>query len=296
MNVEPQHYEIDLIDIWRTIKKSASFIVIFTVVAVLITGIITAVVPPMYRSSITFCFDGKKTLTPLPVLGSTFSQFMTAGGLSPLTGAAGITPELCAEVVASHSLRAEVLAITDLAPGDLDKLGESVSVVNKKSGAITISVTWNDPLIAYKLAQTFYDRYKEFVKREITKARDENMTLLEERYGKSKARLAKFEEDLRRHTRREGILYEQILREQQVAEQVYLFLAYQLELAKIAETNEENDILRVIDPAFVPGRKSSPSMKFNLAVAGFFAPFIGIGIAFFNEYVRGMRQRKNLNT
>ena len=78
--------------------------------------------------------------------------------------------------------------------------------------------------------------------------------------------------------------YGQLMREQKVAEQVYLLLVSQLEQAKIAEANENNIQINVIDPPVVPYRKHSPSTVLNMAIAGFLALFMGVGWAFFKEY------------
>ncbi len=84
--------------------------------------------------------------------------------------------------------------------------------------------------------------------------------------------------------------YGRLLREQKVAEQVYMLLATQLEQAKISEAKEDNVVIQVIDPPVVPHRKHSPSTVRNMAIAGFLALFLGVFWAFFREYISNYKE------
>ena len=82
-----------------------------------------------------------------------------------------------------------------------------------------------------------------------------------------------------------------MVREQKVAEEIYLMLSAKLEEARITEAKEENVIIQVIDPAYVPDKKHSPSTTLNMAVAGFLALFAGVGLAFMREYRQSFQAR-----
>ncbi|MGE5558468.1 MAG: GumC family protein [Bacillota bacterium] len=89
------------------------------------------------------------------------------------------------------------------------------------------------------------------------------------------------------------LAYGRLLREQKVAEQVYILLVSQLEQAKISEANENNIAIQVIDPPVAPHKKHSPSTALNMAVAGFLALFAGIGWAFLKEYMGEVKILQN---
>jgi succinoglycan biosynthesis transport protein ExoP len=81
----------------------------------------------------------------------------------------------------------------------------------------------------------------------------------------------------------ELLLYGQLLREQKVAEQIYLLLVSQLEQARIAESKEKNVEIQTIDAPQVPYKKHSPSVSLNMALAGLLTGFIGVAWAVFSE-------------
>lgn len=77
--------------------------------------------------------------------------------------------------------------------------------------------------------------------------------------------------------------YGQLVREQKVAEQVYITLTAQLEQAKFSEDKEDNVEIQVIDPPIVPYRKHSPSTVMNMAIAGLISIFSGMGVILAKE-------------
>jgi polysaccharide chain length determinant protein (PEP-CTERM system associated) len=74
-----------------------------------------------------------------------------------------------------------------------------------------------------------------------------------------------------------------LLREQTVAERIYMILLENLEEAKIAEAREIADI-RLVDPAVYPRTPIKPRKMLNLAIGGVLALCVGCGMALALEY------------
>jgi succinoglycan biosynthesis transport protein ExoP len=81
----------------------------------------------------------------------------------------------------------------------------------------------------------------------------------------------------------ELLQYGQLLREQKVAEQIYILLVNQLEQARIAEAKEKNVEIQTIDAPVVPEKKHSPSTLLNMLLTCFLTVILGIGWAILKE-------------
>ena len=86
-----------------------------------------------------------------------------------------------------------------------------------------------------------------------------------------------------------GIELARLMRDVKVQETVYTLLTQQLEQAKIAEARDMPTV-QALDKAVPADRKSKPKISFNMAVAGITSLFVGILLAFFLEYVAGVKQ------
>lgn len=86
-----------------------------------------------------------------------------------------------------------------------------------------------------------------------------------------------------------GLQLARLMRDVKVQETVYTFLTQQLERAKIAEARDMLTV-QALDKAVPADRKSKPKISFNMAVAGITSLFVGILLAFFLEYVAGVKQ------
>lgn len=84
------------------------------------------------------------------------------------------------------------------------------------------------------------------------------------------------------------LTYGQLLREQKVAEQIYIMLAGQLEQARISEAKDDNVVIQVIQPAMVPYKKCAPSTSKNMAVAGMLVLLVGMGMVLWKEKYRAI--------
>lgn len=85
--------------------------------------------------------------------------------------------------------------------------------------------------------------------------------------------------------------YGRLLRELKVQEALYSLLTSQYEQAKLAEARDTPTV-QVLDPAIPAEKKSKPSIRLNMMVAGALAFFVGIFLAFFLEYLERIRARQ----
>jgi uncharacterized protein involved in exopolysaccharide biosynthesis len=81
------------------------------------------------------------------------------------------------------------------------------------------------------------------------------------------------------------------MREVKVQETLYSLLTSQNEQAKIAEARDTPTV-QVLDPAIPAEKKSKPSIRLNMLIAGVLALFVGIFVAFFLEYLDRIRSRE----
>ena len=88
------------------------------------------------------------------------------------------------------------------------------------------------------------------------------------------------------------LAYGRLVREQKVAEQIYMMLASQLEQAKLDEAREERVAIHVLDAPVVPHKKHSPSTVMNMAITGFLTGFLSVLWAFFRIYVEKYREEE----
>jgi uncharacterized protein involved in exopolysaccharide biosynthesis len=89
-----------------------------------------------------------------------------------------------------------------------------------------------------------------------------------------------------------GVDYARLLRDLKIQETVYTMLVSQYEQAQLAEARDTSTV-QVLDPAKPATRKSKPSIRLNMMIAGVVALFAGIFLAFFLEYLERLRTQRN---
>jgi tyrosine-protein kinase Etk/Wzc len=85
-----------------------------------------------------------------------------------------------------------------------------------------------------------------------------------------------------------GLELARLMRDVKVQETVYTLLTQQLEQAKIAEARDMPTV-QTLDHAVPAERKSKPKIKLNMAIAGITSLLMGILLAFFLEYLAGVK-------
>ena len=94
-----------------------------------------------------------------------------------------------------------------------------------------------------------------------------------------------------------ALAYARVMRELKVQETLYAMLISQYEQAKLAEARDTPTV-QVLDPAIPAERKSKPSIRLNMMIAGALSLFVGIFLAFILEYlgrVRAQRKEKPIS-
>ena len=94
-----------------------------------------------------------------------------------------------------------------------------------------------------------------------------------------------------------ALAYARVMRELKVQETLYAMLTSQYEQAKLAEARDTPTV-QVLDPAIPAERKSKPSIRLNMMIAGALSLFVGIFLAFILEYlgrVRAQRKEKPIS-
>lgn len=126
---------------------------------------------------------------------------------------------------------------------------------------------------------------RQYVEGQIKLAGEEaKKNALDKYYREQSEKLAQLPTDL--------LAYGRLVREQKVAEQIYMMLASQLEQAKLDEAREERVAIHVLDAPVVPHKKHSPSTVMNMAITGFLTGFLSVLWAFFRIYVEKYREEE----
>ena len=311
---EEQHYGgSGLLGTIEVIKKNLIFLLVIFIVFLSAAGVVSRLSPNMYQSSLSFYLQrrsGRPTIQ------------MEAGAPG-----GEIEAKLCGEIIQTDRFLKTILKEQGLAaePDNVALFRERVNVVQKDTGTLQISVSWTEPQIAFELTERIFQKYQQFIEEQINTIKNTSQQYIEEQIEKSWERLSSAEEALLTYQREKGITflpgtttkgieypdervnpknisltpeemlqYGRLLREQKIAEEVYMLLVTQLELAKITQEKEDNVRIWVIDPPELPHSKYSPSTARNMAMAGLLAILFGMLWIFLRSYLRGNQQNKAL--
>lgn len=262
---EKQKYEgAGLIEAIALLKKNFILLVVVFLIFISAAGIITYFfVPKTYQSSISFQGDTEA--------------------------------KLCREIVLSRSFLKKILEEQGIAAttDNVALLREMVSVKQNDSGTLQIEVCWTEPETAYELTERIFNKYKEIVEEHINTVNRSTQKFIEEQIEKSLVRLTHAEEAVANYKKglltspeEDMLLYNRLVREQKVAEEIYILLVSQLELAKIEQEKADKVVIWVIDPPEIPQSKHSPSLGRNMAIAGLLALLLGVLWVLLKEYLR----------
>ena len=75
-----------------------------------------------------------------------------------------------------------------------------------------------------------------------------------------------------------------VMRDANVAQEIYIMLAKRYEEARISEVMEPTDV-QIIDKAITPEKPIKPKKLLNTVIAAILGIFVGIGLAFLSEYL-----------
>ena len=133
---------------------------------------------------------------------------------------------------------------------------------DKKSGLITLSISWKDPEVA---AQWANDLVKQL-----------NEQLREQAIADSQKRVGYLEQELAKTTL------------QDMRAVLYKLLESEKQKAMLANVNEDF-ALEVIDPAVAPETREKPKRKLIVALGGVCGGFLGIFAVFFSQFLRKLK-------
>jgi uncharacterized protein involved in exopolysaccharide biosynthesis len=133
---------------------------------------------------------------------------------------------------------------------------------DKKSGLITLSISWKNPEVA---AQWANDLVKQL-----------NEQLREQAIADSKKRVGYLEQELAKTTL------------QDMRAVLYKLLESEKQKAMLANVNEDF-ALEVIDPAIAPETREKPNRKLIVALGGVCGGFLGIFAVFFTQFLKKLK-------
>ena len=133
---------------------------------------------------------------------------------------------------------------------------------DKKSGLISLSISWKDPAVAAELANDL--------------VRQLNEQLREQAINDSRKRVRYLEQELAKTTL------------QDMRAVLYNLLESEKQKAMLANVNEDF-ALEVIDPAVAPETREKPKRKLIVALCGVCGGFLGIFVVFFAQFVQKLK-------
>ena len=316
---EPEFDTVHLIDYVNVLLKRRWLIVVGVFLSVLVVGIMTKRAKPYFTASAKFL--PSKNPDMVSRMGT------LVGGSNIRTFEDNVTSEYYTELIKSPLFLGRIAAKkfpakkqgveTDLieyyeivGDSDREKLIKTTETVSKTLGISidrqtkVVSLSYRefrpdlaaaiinailDELIVYN--QTIRDskakQNREFVENQL----QENQKLLKEAEGayydflSKNKKIASPEVEVERDRLKRAVT---------VQEEVYITLKKQLELAKIEE-QEKKPAIVVLQRAEAPLRKSGPSARKNVMLAGFVSLVLFVGLAFVLEYVSKMKREEERN-
>jgi uncharacterized protein involved in exopolysaccharide biosynthesis len=277
--------EIDLLELIRTLLQGWKTIVGITI---LCTGLAVA-----YALYVPEVFKAETLLAPAQEeksgASSTLSQF---GGLAAMAGISIPSDSNVEQVVATLNSRKFLRTYINqnklipvlfdeiwdadnqawMVPSTEDEPTEQKAIVSfkgclsvdedKKSGLITLSISWKDPEVA---AQWANDLVKQL-----------NEQLREQAIADSKKRVGYLEQELAKTTL------------QDMRAVLYNLLESEKQKAMLANVNEDF-ALEVIDPAVAPEIREKPNRKLIVALGVVSGGFLGIFAVFFSQFLKKLK-------
>ncbi|WP_457640405.1 GumC family protein [Persephonella sp.] len=204
---EPEFYEedeIDLYELWLTIKKRKKLIIGLFLFITISTAIISFILTPVYRS--------EASVIPVSAASSPLGELAGLAAMAGFSvGSTGDSAKIMA-ILKSRSIKEAVIKDIDLIPVLLEEdipedrdpmnvavetLDEMVSVSeDKKTGVITISIDYKDPELAKKIAEKYIEKLQEIMnEKSLTIARF-NRLFLEKRLKEEERKLEKIQSKL----------------------------------------------------------------------------------------------------
>ena len=317
----PLEQDISLVGALNTVLRRAPVVFGLPLVAALLTGLVTLVVPPTYTATTTFVPEVR-------------SQNRLPAGLVGLAGQLGVSigadpsqsPRFYGDVVRSrellertlltryrnpdggagaadsttllHSLRVDGRTLADSLARGVKRLDELIAVrVDVQTSIVRVSVDTRDAGLAAAVANRLVEYLNEFNTHKRQSQARERRRFSEERVVAADSELRRAEEAVKTfYERNRGwqqapeLVFEEARLRRQVTlgQDLYMSLKREAETARIEEVND-TPVITVIDPAVPPQQRSQPKPALWIAVALLVGGMVGISWALAAAYVERAR-------
>lgn len=169
--------------------------------------------------------------------------------------------------------------------------------INDKDGFVQLSASFHEAELSAQVAQKAQELLQQYITDFKVEKASEQLDFIEERYKEKKkefqeaqAALAAFRDRNKNVTSAMAFTeQERLQNEYQLAFEVYLSLAQQLEQARI-KVKEDTPVFSVIQPVVVPQEPTKPNRKIILIIWVFLGGLVSIGWIFANQFLESAKQ------
>jgi len=277
--VPPQNDEINLIDLWKTLIEKKKIIIVITIITTLIALIYALLATPIYRAEALLAPVSKERGGRLSALAGQFGGLASLAGIN--IGAKGGDLEEALATLKSREFTNKFIEDENLMPVLFEKAWDKenkqwinaerpptlwkaynkfnlIRVINqgKKSGLITLSINWKDPVLAAEWVGKLVERLNKKLREEAIMGSDKSIKYLEVELQKT------------------SVI--------EVKESIYSLIEAQTKTRMLANTREEY-AFRVIDRAVVPEQKIKPKRALIVVLGFLFGGIAGVFLALFSR-------------
>jgi uncharacterized protein involved in exopolysaccharide biosynthesis len=304
--------EIHLIDYVNVLLKRRWLIVAGVFISVLLTGIISKRMPPVFTASAKFL--PSKNPDMISRMGTlvgggkveTFEDNVTSEYYTELLKSSPFLERIAGKKFSSKKSGSEFDLISYYKIKENNDTLKLIKAINAISGSlkasidrntkvITLSYSTREPDLSAAIVNSFLDElitYNQDIRDSKAK---QNRIFIERQLNENQQLLKKAEAELADFTARNRkiatpeleVELDRLKRNVKVQEEVYITLKRQLELAKIEE-QERKPAIEVIEKASAPLYKSAPKTRRNVILAAFVSFALFVGVAFVLEYIGKM--------
>jgi uncharacterized protein involved in exopolysaccharide biosynthesis len=276
--------EIDLLELIRTLLEAWKTIIGITIVCVGLAVAYALHVPEVFKaetllapaseeksdaSSILSQFSGLASMVNVSIpsdssIERVLATLKTRVFLKKFVEEKNLLPVIFEDFwdTVSNSWKLQVGQEPFISEDGISAIRGAVDVDQDKSGLITLSISWKDPVVAAEWANDLVKQLNE-------QLREKAITDSQKRIGYLEQELAKTTlQDMR------AVLYNLLESEKQKA--------------MLANVNEDF-ALEVIDPAVAPETREKPKRKLIVALGGVCGGFLGIFAVFFAQFLRKLK-------
>lgn len=191
--------------------------------------------------------------------------------------------------------------LTKIEAGKLKGIkGAMTATVDKKTGITTVTVTFQDPVVAACVADSVVRKLQDYVTDYRTRKATEDCAYWEklykerqQEYYEAQQRYAAYmDENKSLYTQKSKMEAERLQNDMTLAYQVYNQMAQQLQLAR-GKVQEAKPVFAVVEPATVPLQPAGPGKKMILIAFVFLALVGTAGWVLFGEELWKQLKEKN---